>query len=103
MRHDFNRIFFPVEYNNETSDEPLIVMWTGLKKGFAPVHFVPLLPKRKKYEILLHKFVFIQQLHSLQHFILLSDCIEFQLTLPRLLLCSGVMNKYKLNVKKIKL
>ena len=47
MHLDFNRMFFPVDWNNvEKCEEPLIVMWTGLKKGFAPVHFVPLLLKR---------------------------------------------------------
>ena len=50
MHLDFHRMFFPVHTNAETSKDPLIVMWTGMKKGSVPVHFVPLLPKRHKYE-----------------------------------------------------
>ena len=51
MRLDFNRIFFPVQYDEETSNEALIVMWTGLTKGSLPIHFVPLLTRRNKYDI----------------------------------------------------
>ena len=50
MRMDFHRMFFPLEQNKDTSSEPIIIMWTGVRKGFAPSHFVPLLPKRNKYK-----------------------------------------------------
>ena len=45
MCMDFHRIFFPIEYNSSTHDEAIIVMWTSSRKGHAPAHFVPLLPK----------------------------------------------------------
>ena len=44
IRKDFNRMFFPLCYSAEQDDEPLVLMWTGLRSGSAPVHFVPLLP-----------------------------------------------------------
>ena len=47
MRMDFNRIFFPTEYNENTSDNLLSVMWTSVRKGLTPNHFVSLLKKRK--------------------------------------------------------
>ena len=45
IRNDFHRMFFPV-YNNsgDQDDEPLIIMWTGVRRGGVPIHFVPLLP-----------------------------------------------------------
>ena len=48
MRLDFNRIYFPVNCDETTSTEPLMIMWTGNKKGSVLMHFVPLLPKRNK-------------------------------------------------------
>ena len=47
MRMDFNRIFFPAVYNENMSDDPLIVMWMSVRKGLTPNHFVCLLKKRK--------------------------------------------------------
>ena len=49
MRLDFHRVFFSIDWNEETQNEPIILMWTSLRKGCYPNHFVPLLPKRKKY------------------------------------------------------
>ena len=49
MRLDFHRIFFPVDPNTETSDVPIVLMWTSAVTGSTPNHFVPLLPKRNKY------------------------------------------------------
>ena len=51
MRLDFHWTFFPVQYNEETSDDRIFVMWTNMHKGCAPVHFVPLLPRISKYAI----------------------------------------------------
>ena len=46
IRNDFNRTFFPVEYPTETPDEePLFIMWIGLRRGTVPIQFVPLLRK----------------------------------------------------------
>ena len=50
MRLDFNRIFFPIEYDSKTGDDPLVIRWTSAAKGSVPAHFVPLLKKRQKYE-----------------------------------------------------
>ena len=44
IRHDFHRIFFPIDYPTDRNEEPLVIMWTGLRVGAAPIHFVPLLP-----------------------------------------------------------
>ena len=49
MRLDFNRMFFPINYQADTHREPIIIMWTSFKAGWVPNHFVPLLPKRPKY------------------------------------------------------
>ena len=50
MRHDFNRTFFPINYNYETNDdEHIIIMWTSMQRGCTPNHFVPLLTKNIKY------------------------------------------------------
>ena len=45
IRNDFHRIFFPVEYpvDIDDDDNPIVIMWTGLKRGTVPIHFVPLL------------------------------------------------------------
>ena len=43
IRNDFNRMFFPVNYPPTNDNEPIVIMWTGLSHGTAPVHFVPLL------------------------------------------------------------
>ena len=43
IRNDFHRIFFPLEQTTNDED-PVIIMWTGLRHGSVPVHFVPLLP-----------------------------------------------------------
>ena len=44
IRNDFHRIFFPVDFPVDISDEePLVIMWTGMRSGSVPVHFVPLL------------------------------------------------------------
>ena len=40
---DFHRIFFPVEYPASSDDIPIVIMWTGLRTGSVPVHFVPLI------------------------------------------------------------
>ena len=50
MRLDFNRMFFPIKENVETHTEPICVLWTSAQKGSPPMHFMPLLPKRNKYE-----------------------------------------------------
>ena len=45
IRKDFNRMFFPLSYTGtEEDDEPIVIMWTGIRRGSAPIHFVPLLP-----------------------------------------------------------
>ena len=44
IRNDFNRMFFPVSYTDVQDEEPLVIMWTGIRHGSAPIHFVPLLP-----------------------------------------------------------
>ena len=46
MRLVFNRTFYPI--NTDTSEDPIIIMWTGGMKGSVPNHFVPLIPKRKR-------------------------------------------------------
>ena len=43
IRQDFHRMFFPVHYGHTSDDEPLVIMWTGLKRGSVPIHFIPLL------------------------------------------------------------
>ena len=43
IRNDFNRLFFPLVCSAEPDDEPIRIMWTAIKKGCAPIHFVPLL------------------------------------------------------------
>ena len=43
LRNDFHRIFFPIEYPPTMDDEPVVIMWTGVRRGGVPVHFVPLL------------------------------------------------------------
>ena len=43
IRNDFHRIFFPVDYPTTSDDNPVVIMWTGVKRGTAPVHFIPLL------------------------------------------------------------
>ena len=43
VRNDFNRMFFPVEYPTTSDDQPLVIMWTGVRSGGTPVHFVPLI------------------------------------------------------------
>ena len=42
VRNDLNRMFFPVDVQ-EIDDEPIVIMWTGLRTGTVPIHFVPLL------------------------------------------------------------
>ena len=49
LTNDFHRIFFPVKYPTTEMDEnPLVIMWTGLRVGAAPIHFIPLLTERHK-------------------------------------------------------
>ena len=45
IRNDFHRMFFPVDYPVTTceNENPIVIMWTGMKHGSVPVHFVPLL------------------------------------------------------------
>ena len=43
LRNDFHRIFFPVNYPTIADDEPIVIMWTGMSSGAAPIHFVALL------------------------------------------------------------
>ena len=43
LRNDFNRMFFPVEYPPTNDDDPIVIMWTAMTVGAAPIHFVPLL------------------------------------------------------------
>ena len=45
LRNDFHRIFFPVMYPTVADDEPIVIMWTGMRRGSIPSHFVPLLKK----------------------------------------------------------
>ena len=45
IRNDFHRIFFPVMYPPVNDDEPIVIMWTGRRKGAVPNHFVPLVKK----------------------------------------------------------
>ena len=49
MRLDFNRVFFPVdsEVISIDPDKIMTIMWTSMQRNTPPVHFVPLLPKRK--------------------------------------------------------
>ena len=42
MRKDFHRFFHPVTRKPSFSDQ-IIIMWTGLRRGHSPLHFVPLL------------------------------------------------------------
>ena len=42
LRNDFHRIFFPVNFPTN-DNEPIVIMWTGLRQGSVPIHFVPLL------------------------------------------------------------
>ena len=42
IRNDFHRIFFPVNYPTNGDDNPIVIMWTGVTSGGAPIHFVPL-------------------------------------------------------------
>ena len=51
MRLDFNRMFFPINYKPESHVKPIRIMWTSIKKGCPPSHFVPLLSKNNKYDI----------------------------------------------------
>ena len=51
MRMDFHRTFLPLNYKEDSGAKPIMIMWTGHKKGSFPNHFVPLLPKRNKYDI----------------------------------------------------
>ena len=46
VRNDFNRMFFPIKYSTDSKidEDPVVIMWTGLRKGSVPVHFAPLLP-----------------------------------------------------------
>ena len=39
--------FFPVEYPSaiDLDEEPIVIMWTGMREGTVPVHFVPLVPE----------------------------------------------------------
>ena len=43
LRNDFHRIFFPVNYPTTSDDNPVVIMWTGMRPGAAPIHFVPLI------------------------------------------------------------
>ena len=43
IRNDMHRIFFPVEYPTLADDTPIVIMWTGIREGGVPTHFVPLL------------------------------------------------------------
>ena len=50
MRQDFNRTFFPLNYNPKSQVEPIRLLWTSTHKESCELnHFVPLLPKRNKY------------------------------------------------------
>ena len=44
LRNDFHRIFFPIDYPPSNDNEPLVIMWTGMRRGAVPNHFVLLLP-----------------------------------------------------------
>ena len=41
IRNDFNRMFLPIDYPPDYDDEPVVIMWTAMTPGTAPVHFVP--------------------------------------------------------------
>ena len=43
LRNNFHRMFFPVNYPPTNDDEPVMIMWTGLRQGSVPNHFVSLL------------------------------------------------------------
>ena len=47
IRNDFHRIFFPIDYPTSRDDDPVVIMWTGVREGAAPVHFVPLVKSYK--------------------------------------------------------
>ena len=57
MRLDFNRWFYPLNYEENTCEgkakDFITIMWTAMRKNSVPVHFVPLLPRRTKYDNLL--------------------------------------------------
>ena len=67
MRLDFNRIFYPLSITSsiEVEKDPITIMWTSTQLGCTPMHFVPLLPKRFKYDgncvkvVILHLLLFI--------------------------------------------
>ena len=42
LRNDFHRIFFPVNYPTSGDERPIVIMWTAVTPGGAPIHFVPL-------------------------------------------------------------
>ena len=71
MRMDFHRLFFPVEVTPNTSDDPLIVMWTSVMNGTVPSHFVPLLHKRIQYDPFIHRLIIMVYLFQDYLFVVL--------------------------------
>ena len=43
IQNDFHRMFFPLNYSAERDEEPMVIMWTGVREGAAPIHFVTLI------------------------------------------------------------
>ena len=43
LQNDFHRMFFPVNYPATADNDPVVIMWTGLRPGSVPVYFVPIL------------------------------------------------------------
>ena len=43
IRNDFHHMFFPVTSPVVVDNEPLVIMWTGMRRAVVPIHLVPLL------------------------------------------------------------
>ena len=63
IRNDFHRIFFPVIYPDNADEEQIVIMWTELKRGAVPIHFVPLL-KNLPEEVYWHSILSALQICS---------------------------------------
>ena len=59
MRLDFHRHFIPVLQNKPNEDSKIMIMWTGIRKGEVPCHFVPLVPKKNKYFLDMYNLNFV--------------------------------------------
>ena len=72
MRQDFNRSFIPATIGTSVGkneqNTSISIMWTAVRRGSVPGHFVPLLDKDKKYAKLLIyiiNFVYVLIISSL--------------------------------------